>query len=622
MTRARFASILDGVAPITRAALLTGATLLAGAMFFPGAALLAKPAVSANTLEAEALGAVALAETRALWKAERHVPQGTISSDPVRPRLVVLIAVDQLRGDYLQTFRPYFGEGGFRRFVEQGAVFTQAMFDHGTTKTCPGHAVVSTGAQPADHGIVANNWWNSASRRVEYCAYDPGSPLVGGEGEGRSPRNLAAPTFGDVLRLSNGGQSRVVAVAGKDRSAIMLGGRLANAAYWPVGTSFVTSRYYADALPDWVRRFNDSGTFERYLGKAWEKVLPEEAYALQGRDDQPGEAGGDAVGRSFPHLIGDREAGPGRRYVRALERSPFHDELVVELALEALRNEGLGRGDQPDILIVGLSATDRIGHAWGPNSHEIMDAIVRLDRLLARLFDALDAEIGLENAVVALTADHGVAPLPELIRELRPGDGAMRLHPDTVIAAAEAALDSAYGAHGGEGWVVELDAPNLYLDEDALLARGVDLAEAERIARDAVRRVDGVHEARTRSELLRLRDEGVPSPLALSIHPERSGHVVVVPRPFVLIDDDPDGTGHGTPWGYDRHVPVAFVGAGIRPGEHHVPAAVVDIAPTLAALLGIQRPPAATGRVLVEALDPAVATPVAAHSDLPARPAP
>lgn len=523
--------------------------------------------------------------------------------EPVRPRLTVIIAVDQLRGDYLQTFRPYFGEGGLKRFLEDGAVFTQAVFDHGTTKTCPGHAVVSTGAQPKDHGIVANNWYDPVEGREVYCAYDPASPLVGGNGEGRSPRNLAAPSIGDMLRLSNAGKSRVISVAGKDRAAIMLGGRLANAAFWPIGASFGTSRYYADSLPEWVRRFNESGAFERYLGTKWEKILPEEAYAIQGRDDQPGESGDDSAGRSFPHQIGSKRRGMDKSFIKALERSPFQDELVVELAIEALTNEKLGRGDSPDILAVGLSATDRIGHAWGPNSHEIMDAIVRLDRLLARLFEAIDREVGLENVTVALSADHGVAPLPEFVREVQPGDAAMRLHPDTIIIAVELALDSKYGRHGGKGWVVEFDAPNLYLDLPMLESRGADLAEAERVSRDAVRRIKGIHDAQARTDLLRLRDEGSRLPLVLSSHPQRSGQVVVVPNPFVLIDDDPDGTGHGTPWIYDRHVPVAFFGAGIRAGEQHGPASVVDIAPTLAAILGVQKPTASSGRVLIEALE-------------------
>ena len=515
------------------------------------------------------------------------------------PRLVVVVVIDQFRSDYLDRFAPQFGTGGFRRFLDAGVRFTEGRHAHAVTKTCPGHAVVLTGAYASVTGIVANEWWSVTERRERYCAEDAAAPLLGVAGEGRSPRRLQAPTVGDVLREQTGGRGRVVTVSGKDRAAIMLGGRLANEAWWMEDTLFVTSTWYRPDLPEWARKFNASGAVTTWFGKTWDRALPAAAYAALGADDVAWERDKSGMGRAFPHPLGAGEARPGPGYVDALETSPFQNELVVDFALAALRAHALGRDEVPDILAISLSANDRIGHAYGPTSHEVMDVTVRTDRLLARLFDAVEREVGLANVVAVLTADHGVAPVPEALDAAFGRPVARRLVPDSVAGAARRALEARYGA--GE-WILHQDGPYLYLDEELFRARGVNLTDAEAVAAAAVSAVPGVSWASPASALEEEWAAGGDTDVIRSFHPAESGHVMYLTQPWVVEEDDPAGTGHGTPWAYDQRVPLLWYGAGIRPGTWSGEATVADIAPTLARLLRIPPPSAARGRILTEAL--------------------
>jgi hypothetical protein len=366
-----------------------------------------------------------------------------------------------------------------------------------------------------------------------------------------------------------------------------------------VDTLFVTSTWYRQDLPEWVRRFNASGAATAWFGKTWNRILPDAAYAPLGPDDAPWERSKSGMGRSFPHPLGAGETRPGPGYFDALETSPFQNELELDFALAALREYRLGRDSVPDLLAIGFSANDRVGHAYGPTSHEVMDITIRTDRLLARLFEALDREVGLDHVVVVLTADHGVAAAPESLESAFGRPAGFRLAPDSVARAASRALETRYGS--GE-WVAQQDGPYIYLDEALLGARGASLAEAERVAAAAVAAVPGVAWASTRSRLREELAAGGDSEVLRSFHPVESGHVMYLTLPGVLEEGDPTGTGHGTPWAYDQRVPILWYGAGIRPGVQHGEATVADIAPTLAELLRVPRPAAARGRVLDEAL--------------------
>jgi predicted AlkP superfamily pyrophosphatase or phosphodiesterase len=518
-----------------------------------------------------------------------------------RPKLVVVIVVDQMRPDYLNRFRSHFGKGGFNLFLQRGASFAQARFQHGATWTCSGHAVVLTGSHADVHGLVGNTWYDANAGREVACAEDTSVTVLGTSAGGRSPRNLIGSTVGDELKLATTGRARVIAVAGKDRSAIMLGGHLADGAYWMRDTLVVSSTYYMKELPTWVRRFNASGAVTAYSGKAWDRLLPQAAYARLGPDDVPSEEDIGGMGRTFPHRLGPISSSR-ERFVAAFEASPYQNEVVVDLAMRAVTEEQLGKDDIPDVLAISFSANDIAGHAYGPDSHEVMDITIRTDRILERFFGFLSTHVGLQNVVAVLTADHGTPPLPEVVKELNPRAGAGRFNPSEVPAAIEAALTSRFGAAPKPGWVAYHSWPTAYLNLRGLQEKQVSVEDAERVAKSAVEALAGVHQAFTATELREQRNNGVESGAALSFFPARSGNIYYELRPYWVPDRDQVGTTHGSPWSYDTRVPLLWFGASIKPGVHHQTASIADIAPTLAALLDIVEPAGSRGRILGEML--------------------
>ena len=514
-----------------------------------------------------------------------------------RPKLVVVIVIDQFRPDYLQRFSPYFGKGGFNLFLRRGTNFSEAEYKHAVTLTCPAHAVVLTGTHANVSGIINNQWYDAKSGKQEYCAADSLVTLIGSSGPGRSPRNLIASTVGDELKRSNGGRSRVIAMAGKDRSAIMLGGHNADGAYWMEDSLFITSTHYMKQLPAWVRQFNASGQVSSYAGKSWDRLLPRAAYAGMGPDYVAAEQNVAGMGRTFPHRLAP-DSSP--RFLDGFNATPFQNEVLLELARAAVTNEKLGEDDDPDLLALSLSANDLIGHAFGPNSHEVMDVTVRTDRLLERFFAFLETQIGLRHVLIVLTADHGVGPLPELVGELHPGAG--RLDPARIPAAAEAALRARYGAPPAPGWIAHTAPPWVYLNVEAFGQKGIAIEEAERTARDGVKGVREVNQALTATELRRQQEKGTASSSALSFYRDRSGNIYYELKPFIVPGREPTGTTHGSPWSYDTRVPLLWFGSGISPATHTGTVSVADVAPSLAFLLGISEPGGSTGRVLSEML--------------------
>ncbi|MEP6689039.1 MAG: alkaline phosphatase family protein [Gemmatimonadales bacterium] len=524
-----------------------------------------------------------------------HIPlaagqRGPQAMPQPRPRLVVVIAVDQLRADYLDRFRPFFSSGGFNLFLQRGASFPEARYRHANTSTCPGHAVMLSGSYAEVNGIVANGWYDRQAGRAVNCAEDRAVRQVGSSGPGRSPRNLLGATVGDLLKTATAGRSRVVTVAGKDRAAIMLGGHLADAAYWIVDTLVVTSTYYRRDLPAWVRAFNGSRAFSGRVGRTWDRLLPAALYQMMGRDDEPAERDEAGMGRTFPHPLASADA---------VGNSPFLNDIIADIAMSAVEAEGLGRDTVPDLLGIGFSANDHVGHTYGPDSHEVMDATVRLDRTLQRLFDALDRSVALANIVVVLTADHGVGPMPEVMKRVRPAQSAAgRLDPTIIDTAARRALTARYGQIPSPGWIVSHSPPMIYLNVAALGALNVSVEDAERVAQAAVRAVPGVHDALTSSELSRQRAAGIETATVRSFHPSRSGNLYYMLEPYWLTDASPTGADHGSPWRYDQEVPLLWFGRSIVPGVHRGSADIADLAPTLCALLGLTSPGGAQGQVL------------------------
>lgn len=521
------------------------------------------------------------------------------------PDLVVGIIIDQMRPDYFFRYWDHLGEGGLRRLVEEGFHFRNATFRHGQTSTGPGHAAQYTGATPAIHGLLGNSWYVRELDRSINVIEAVGSGFTGvGSAPGydgqKGPVNLLTTTVGDELHLHTAHRSRTVSISRKDRGAILPAGHTGSA-YWYEGSTgnFITSTYYRDELPDWVRAFNERGLPQKYLSQPWLPLRPIESYVESREDENPWEGrleGSTAFPFDLPGMV-ERGASPG-----LLSDTPFGDQLLLELAQAAIEGEGLGRGPVPDILAIALSATDAIGHRFGPASKQMQDHILRLDGYLADFFSYLDRELGMENVLIFVTADHGAAYIPAYLRE----HGIVTGHPDNetnVSGTIQAEVRSFLTDRYGRDLLLAISNQNLYLDHHAIDALGLDLERVRNEVERFVLTLDAVGGAVTAETLSRSEFTlGPRAALQHSWHQKRSGDVVVWLEPQTQGGTGIGGTGHGTPWFYDRHVPVLFMGYGIAAGESVEPVFVSDIAPTLSTFLNAPFPSGNIGRPLNDLL--------------------
>jgi predicted AlkP superfamily pyrophosphatase or phosphodiesterase len=524
------------------------------------------------------------------------------------PALVLFVTVDQLRGDTPWRLRDRFGEGGFRYLMDRGAVYADAHFRHSMTKTGPGHATLFTGSGPAGHGLVSNDWFDRELGRDVNCVEDTASPLLGNLPDeaandphsGRSPRRLTASTIGDELVLASAGRSRVFAASLKDRGAIVPAGRKGKA-WWYEKTAgeFVSSRFYFTQLPGWVMAWNQASPAHRFLGGEWTLMHPRKSYRARDMDDRPFEKMRGTLGRTFPHPLGDR---PGPEFYTALRYSPMADELLLDFVEEMMRQEQVGQSGETDLLAVSFSATDYIGHAFGPFSLEAEDNALRLDRTLARLLESVDAQVGLEHTLVVLTSDHGVAPAPEYMAAS--GFSAERHQPGRLVAGVNAALKAEFGTD--RNLVLAFTNPSLYLDRAALSELSIDPARAERVAAETLEAEPGLRLALIRSDLLagRVPPNEEARRLAGSFQRERSGDVLVAVEPFWYLSSEPDGEAamHGSLHRYDTHVPLMIAGPGVAAQVIYRRVHPGDVAPTLSAYLGIAPPSGSSGKLLAEVL--------------------
>jgi arylsulfatase A-like enzyme len=525
-------------------------------------------------------------------------PAAQPEASPARPRLVLFVSVDQMRADYLTRFEPLF-QAGFRRLLEHGAVFTNASYRHANSETGPGHAVLLSGRHGRDNGVIANEWYDRLAGTIVNVVDDPVQVALPGPGRGASPANLIGYTIGDLLKKGSPA-SRVVGVAMKDRSAVLMAGRRADAAYWyePKAGVFGSSSYYMRELPAWLSAWGADGHVEALNGRSWTRLLEDPAVYLRyaGPDDVRGEWDGqDTV---FPHRI--RGAPGSWDFHDDLRRTPFADELVLEVALQAMQAHQLGADDATDLLAVGFSATDLVGHTYGAESQELMDQILRLDRTLGRLLEAAEARAGRAGLLVGLSADHGALPLVERLRER--GVDARRVHPDVLAAAARTALAASFPGPGE--LIAAFAQPNFYLDLEAIRRRGLERRAVERVMEQALLATGVVERVYTHDRLLADPPADDPS-FALfrnSFFETRSPHVIVALKPHVYMEYYQGGSGHGTHHEYDRRVPIAFMGPRIVPGRYPAACGPHDIAPTLARLLGLEYRLDQDQRVLAEML--------------------
>jgi hypothetical protein len=522
--------------------------------------------------------------------------------------LAVLIIFDQMRADYLEHWQPLWGAGGFRRLQAEGAWFTNCHYPFACTETGPGHATLATGRSPSSHGIVGNYWYDRRAGGAAYCVAGvrPYRAVpAGAAGEGPStPERLLGPTLADALREASGGKARVFSLSLKDRAAVLLAGRLPDACYWfDLWTGgFMTSTYYRDEPHRWVAEFDRRRPADRWFGKDWDRLRPDLDYLRHsGPDDAPGEATGWVQGRTFPHPTTgglDRlknKPHANRDYYGAVSTSPFGNELLLELAKTAIDAEGLGGGATQDLLLLSFSATDAIGHSWGPDSQEMLDAVLRADRLVADLLAHLDARVGAGRYLVVLTSDHGVCPLPEVTRARKQDAGRVSLK--RLREEANEALSRTYGDGGEKGRWIEATADNwLYLNHKLLAQRGLRAADVEATLARAMEGQRGVLAAYTRTQLAGDGPAGDPVGQAVrrSFHPDRSGDVAVVLRPYFIPSDDLVGTTHGSPHPYDTHVPLLVYGPRVRPGRRAEAVSPQAVAGILGTALGLA-PPAPKG---------------------------
>lgn len=518
------------------------------------------------------------------------------------PPLAVVISIDQCRADYLERFRPFFGQGGFERLLGAGMDFTECHQRHAVTNTAPGHATILTGVHANIHGIISNEWRDPVTLAPVGAVEDPNSPLVGynpAPGEkprpGRSPHRLLATTVGDQLKLRFPATSHVVALSAKDRQAILLGGRLADAAYWLEAGQFVTSTYYRKELPAWVAEFNRGQHVEKDFGRVWDRALPEDAYnRVQGADDAPGEESRLGLGTTFPRKVDGGSAQLTSKFYDAYRLTPFLGDLIVEFAKQAIAAEKLGRHETSDLLCIGFPQVDYAGHSYGPDSHEVMDLLIRLDRSLAELFGYLDREVGAGRYVVVLTADHGVTPLPERVQAFGRGVAAGRFAPADLVHGIELELTRLHGSPApASSWVVR-DSYGLRIVPAALQGKKVRRDELTKEIRDLAAAFPQIQQAFTREEVLATPpgDQSVLGRIRLSYYPQQSQDVVFFLKPYV-VDRDPAGTNHGCPYDCDDHVPLLFFGPGVPHGTRTDRVGVDNLAPTLSALLKIPTPPQA-----------------------------
>ncbi len=503
-----------------------------------------------------------------------------------RPKLVVVIVIDQFRGDYLERYRDRFGDSGFRMFLDRGAYFADCNYDYANTRTAPGHATLFSGTYTSGHGIVANEWWDPQKKKRVTSVEDDATKLVGvaSSGPGASPHNLLSDTLGDELKLATGGKARVFAISLKDRAAVLPAGFSGDGAYWidPKSGDWITSTYYRPELPEWVRNFNNGHRAEKYWNREWRdkdsdgKVLGSTA-PRNGKDGTPA---------SFYEVVGS---------------TPFANDYQMEFAKELVLYEKLGTGSATDLLVISLSANDILGHRVGPDSPQMRSMALELDRTLADFFDFLGHQIGMANVWMALSADHGIAPLPEFAKTLRLP--AANLDAKALREQINSLLSKKYTKKAD--YVLELDYPLAWLNQDAFAGISLEHKESENEAAvgEAMKEV-GLTGYFTKSQLARgeVPATEVGRRYAHSYSPEGGWYVMGIPSLFQV--GITNGTDHATPFSYDTHVPLAFYGLAFQPGTYRAHAEPVDLAVTLASLLGINAPTAATGRVLTEAIAP------------------
>ena len=494
-----------------------------------------------------------------------------------KPKLILVVVIDQMRADYLTRFESRFqsttvkNPGGFKYLMAQGAYFPMAEYDVLQSMTCPGHAMLLTGAHPTMNGIVLNEWYDKVSRKTVYCASD--------EKDKVSPRNLKTTTVGDELKNA-GYNSKVVSIALKDRAAVMLGGHRADHAFWfdSKTNQWVTSTYYSadNSVPNWVTTENE--ILKKQIGTE---------YSWESKTKPTGLSEENSIPFLRQSIIGDAKT-------LAL---PYGVEVTLNLATAAVKNLKLGKGPDTDILTISLSSHDMLGHSFGPNSREMEELTVSEDQILAQFFGFLKSQTLLKNTLIVLTADHGIAPTNEYAKKAKLESG--KIDYLELFKKVNSYLDKKYGRPKNNQWVASFMALNFYLDRTTLAEKKLDLSEVETEVKKILLEEPGVWFVVTSTDYRK--GELPPGELGQQLLRqyiiEQSGDLILIPRPFYMESGD-NITTHLTGFSYDRTVPLILAGPGIQKGIYPTRAKILDLAPTLSFILGILPPATSYGQIL------------------------
>jgi len=514
-----------------------------------------------------------------------------LSAEAKAPRLTLFIAVDSMGSDVFLRMKPRY-KAGFDKVLREGAFFPVARYDYAETVTAAGHTTLATGANPWRHGVISNKILNRATGKLEPIFTDPNHPVLEAPPaiEDSSPAALKAETLSDRLTLFTQGKGKSISIAAKARAAIAMGGKLGRAFWFSEATGkFVSGTYYLKELPTWVKAFDDKKPADQWFGKEWALIDNPKTY--EGEDDRVGESDWYGLGKKFPHPLSGGQPQPGPQSYSALASSAMFNELTVAFAKAAIDGEGLGKDDVPDLLSVSFSSVDRTFHLWGPYSWEMQDQLLRLDRAIADLIAAAEKAAGKGNVLVVISADHGGANVPE--QWAAAGMEGHRLSPVELEKELDKELTAkATGAH----FVAAIEETDLYLDQKAIADKKLDLATVRRAAAASLAKNPWVELAVSRDDLW----GPDPSPgylpaLRAGFFAERSGDVLFITRPFTVLEVEPAGTSHGTPYAYDNEVPAIFWGKGVKSGTFAGPIRVVDIASTTAALMELGEPAQSEG---------------------------
>ncbi|MGB0806466.1 MAG: alkaline phosphatase PafA [Salibacteraceae bacterium] len=513
------------------------------------------------------------------------------------PKLVVGVVVDQMRYDYLTRFEEKYGENGFKRLIKEGYHCKEHHFSYMPTYTGPGHASVFTGTTPKTHGIIANDWYDRDLKRYVYCAEDTTVKSVGGDfsKENRSPQNMLVTSIADQIKLHTQKRGKSIGISIKDRGAILPAGKMADAAYWFVGGKegkFISSTYYMNELPTWVKKFNNQKYPDKYMKQNWETLYPIKTYTESGPDNNPHEESLKKNGEPvFPYDLGEVFEDIG---YHVMKETPYGNDLLVDFAKETIVKEQLGSDEITDFLSVSFSSTDYIGHSYGPQSVEIEDTYLRLDKTLAQFLEFLDNQIGEGNYTVFLTADHGVAQIPSNLMENGVEVGyynskEMKKSVDSLLALE----------YNMNGLIENFSNYQFFMDYHKVDSLGLNRKEIAQKILSLSLQLPGVKSGIT-AESLREFDylEGVEQKVQNGWNIQKSGDVAIIMEPGWLSSKykENGGTGHGSPWSYDTHVPLLFFGFGIENGESILPTSVEDIVPTIAHVVGVQAPMGCSGK--------------------------